>query len=117
MENIEAYCFAEKMKTLSIIFSSILTRYSNYLNDKREPESREIIWWIIDEISREASIAVNVTKSELFLNALNLFNEAGENVITGNIEEAIRKIAEATTKITTEADRRIRKIELKKEEK
>ena len=116
MEDIEIYCFAEKMKTLSIIFSSILTRYSNYLNDNREPESKEIIWWILDEISREASIAVNVTKSELFSNALKLFNEAGESVVAGNVEEAIRKMAEATTRITTEADRTIRKIEVKKEE-
>lgn len=117
MEEIEIYCFAEKMKTLSIIFSSILTRYSNYLNDNKEPESKEVIWWILDEISREASIAVNVTKSDLFLNALNLFNEAEESVIAGNIEEAIRKMAEATTRITTEADRAIRKIEMKKREK
>jgi hypothetical protein len=117
MEDIEIYCFAEKMKTLTIIFSSILTRYSNYLNDNKEPEPKEIIWWILDEISREASIAVNVTKSNLLLNALNLFNEAEESIISGNVEEAIRKIAEATTRITTEADRAIRKIEVKKGEK
>lgn len=115
MENIETYCFAEKMKTLSIIFSSILTRYSNYLNDNKEPQPKEVIWWLLNEISREASIAINVTKSELFSNALKLFDEAGENLITGNVEEAIRKMAEATTRITTEADRTIRKIEKKKE--
>ena len=115
MEDFEIYCFAEKMKTLSIIFSSILTRYSNYLNDNKEPSPKEVIWWIFDEISREASIAVNVTKSDLLLDALNLFNEAGESVIAGNVEEAIRKMAEATTRITTELDMTLRKIEGKKE--
>jgi hypothetical protein len=114
MEDFEIYCFAEKMKMLSIIFSSILTRYSNYLNDNKEPEPKEIIWWVLDEILREASIAVNVTKSELLSNSLKLFNEAGESVIAGNVEEAIRKIAQATTRITTEADRTLRKIEGKK---
>lgn len=114
MEDFEIYCFAEKMKTLSIIFSSILTRYSNYLNDNKEPEPKEIIWWVLDEICREASIAVNVTKSQLLSNALDLFNEAGESVTAGNVEEAIRKIAQATTRITTEADKTLRKIERKK---
>nr|MDO8079983.1 hypothetical protein [Candidatus Freyarchaeota archaeon] len=117
MEDFEIYCFAEKMKAFSIIFSSILTRYSNYLNDNKEPESKEVIWWILDEISREASIAVNVTKSDFLFNALKLFNEAGESVIAGNVEDAIRKMAEATTRITTEADRTLRKIEGKKERK
>ncbi len=114
MEDFEIYCFAEKMKMLSIIFSSLLTRYSSYLNDGKEPEPREIIWWILDEIIREASIAVNVTKSELLSKALKLFDEAEASVISGNIEEAIRKIADATTRITTEADRTLRKIEEKK---
>ena len=114
MEDFENYCSAEKMKTLSIIFSSILTRYSNYLNDNKEPEPKEIIWWVLDEICREASLAVNITKSQYLSNALDLFNEAGESVTAGNIEEAIRKIAQATTRITTEADRTFRKIERKK---
>ncbi|MGQ9720107.1 MAG: hypothetical protein ACUVXA_02160 [Candidatus Jordarchaeum sp.] len=114
MENFEIYCFAEKMKMLSIIFSSILTRYSAYLNDNKEPEPREIIWWILDEISRESSIAVNVTKSELLSEALELIDETEASIVSGNIEEAIRKIANATTRITTEADRTLRKIEEKK---
>ncbi len=114
MEDFEIYCFAEKMKMLSIIYSSLLTRYSAYLSDNKEPEPREIVWWVLDEIIREASIAVNVTKSELLSDALKLFNEAEASVISGNIEEAIRKIADATTRITTEADRTIRKIEEKK---
>ncbi len=114
MEDFEIYCFAEKMKTLSIIFSSILTRYSAYLSDNKEPEPREIIWWILDEIIREASIAVNVTKSELLSHALKLIEETEASIVSGNIEEAIRKIADATTRITTEADRTLRKIEEKK---
>lgn len=114
MEDFEIYCFAEKMKMLSIIYSSLLTRYSAYLSDNKEPEPREIVWWVLDEIIREASIAVNVTKSELLSDALKLFNEAEASVISGNVEEAIRKIADATTRITTEADRTIRKIEEKK---
>ncbi len=114
MEDYETYCFAEKLKVLSIIFSSILTRYSAYLEDRGEPEPKEVIWWVLDAINREASIAVNVTKSDLFSNALELFNKAEENLLSGDIEQAIRKIAEATTRITTEADRTLRKIERKR---
>ncbi len=114
MEDYEIYCFAEKLKVLSIIFSSILTRYSAYLVGGGEPEPREVIWWVLDAINLEASIAVNVTKSDLFSNALELFKKAEENLLLGDIEQAIRKIAEATTRITTEADRTLRKIEEKR---
>ncbi|MHA1208747.1 MAG: hypothetical protein ACTSSA_07225 [Candidatus Freyarchaeota archaeon] len=114
MEDFEVYCFAEKMKMLSIIFSTVLTRYAAYLEDKKEPEPKEVIWWVLDAICREASIAIRVTKSDLLSKALTLFHEAEESLINGDIEEAIRKMAYATTRITTEADRTLRKIEEKK---
>nr|MDO8061412.1 hypothetical protein [Candidatus Freyrarchaeum guaymaensis] len=107
------YCASERLKSLSIISSVVISRHMAYLNGGKEPEGQDVLLWMLDAVCSEADLLATTASSTILKQASSLLKMARENVATGKLDEALRKISEATTRITTQADYALRKLEEK----
>ncbi|MEM1512304.1 MAG: hypothetical protein QXW47_06120 [Candidatus Jordarchaeales archaeon] len=116
MRDVDKYCASERMKTLLILSSSIILWYDSFLKGGREPGGMDVLLWLLDYIGNEASLISATTSSTILRHATSIFREAEEKVATGDLENAVRKISEALSRVTTQADYSLRKLEKKSED-
>lgn len=113
MRDVDRYCASERMKTLLILSSSIILWYHSLSKGGREPGGRDVLLWLLDYIGNEASLISATTGSTMLKHATSIFREAEEIAAAGGLEDAVRKISEALSRVTTQADYALRKLEKK----
>ncbi len=113
MKDVDKYCASERMKTLFILSSSIIAWYLSFSKGGKEPDGKDVLLWLMDYVENESALISSVAGSTMLKHATSIFREAEEAIATGKLEAAIRKISEALSKVTTQADYSLRKIEKK----
>ncbi len=103
------YCFAERIKAITINLINNIIRYSDTVLSKQPPSQEEIMNWFLNDLARETELAINVSKGVHFEAALTLINEAISK-FPRNSEETIKNLREALTKITTQASNAYSKL-------
>lgn len=100
---ITQYCFAERLKVLSINLINNILKYYDLIQKKKEnPLPEEILKWFMNDLIRETELAIHVTNGMYFKLALNLINESFSK-FSEDPEDAVQQLRDALTKITTQA--------------
>ncbi|NVM01039.1 MAG: hypothetical protein HWN67_01770 [Candidatus Helarchaeota archaeon] len=106
---INQYCFAERLKSFTIILINNVLRYKDITQTNKEISSEEILKWFLNDLIRETELAINITKGTHFQSALTLINNAFSK-FPQNSEGVIQNLRDALTKITTQASNAYSKL-------
>ncbi len=115
IRDVDKYCGSERMKTLLILSSSILLWYHSSLKEGKELGGMDVLLWLMEYIGNEMYLISTTTGSTILKHAASIFREAAEMATSGNLENAVTRISEALSRVTTQADYSLRKLEKKSE--